>query len=70
LGSWYLAAAAYNTGEGRVTRALKQVTGRTRGTDADFYRISHRLPKETRDYVPKLIAAARIGSNPARYGFE
>lgn len=70
LGSWYLAAAAYNTGEGRVTRALKQVTGRTRGTDADFYRIASRLPKETRDYVPKLIAAARIGSNPARYGFD
>lgn len=70
FGSWYLAAAAYNTGEGRVARVLKQVTGRQRGTDADFYRISHRLPKETRDYVPKLIAAARIGKNPARYGFD
>lgn len=69
FGSWYLAAAAYNTGEGRVSRVLKQVTGRTRGTDADFYRIASRLPKETRDYVPKLIAAARIGNNPARYGF-
>jgi peptidoglycan lytic transglycosylase D len=69
FGSWYLAAAAYNTGEGRVARAMKQVTGRTRGTDADFYRISSRLPKETRDYVPKLIAAAQIGKNPARYGF-
>lgn len=70
FGSWYLAAAAYNTGEGRVARVLKQVTGRKRGTDADFYRIAHRLPKETRDYVPKLIAAARIGKNPARYGFN
>jgi membrane-bound lytic murein transglycosylase D len=70
FGSWYLAAAAYNTGEGRVRRVLKEVTGRTRGTDADFYRISSRLPKETRDYVPKLIAAAQIGKNPARYGFD
>ena len=70
FGSWYLAAAAYNGGEGRVSKALKQVTGRTRGTDADFYRISHRLPRETRDYVPKLIAAARIGNNPRRYGFD
>jgi membrane-bound lytic murein transglycosylase D len=69
FGSWYLAAAAYNTGQGRVARVLKQVTGQTKGTDADFYRIAHRLPKETRDYVPKLIAAARIGSNPAQYGF-
>ena len=69
FGSWYLAAAAYNTGQGRVARVLKQVTGKTKGTDADFYRIAHRLPRETRDYVPKLIAAARIGSNPQQYGF-
>jgi len=69
LGSWYLAAAAYNSGEGTVLRALKSMTGRTRGTDADYFRISPRLPKETRDYVPKLVAAARIGSDPARYGF-
>jgi soluble lytic murein transglycosylase-like protein len=69
LGSWYLAAAAYNSGEGTVTRALKKETGRTRGTDADYYRIASRLPKETRDYVPKMIAAARIGSDPTRYGF-
>jgi membrane-bound lytic murein transglycosylase D len=69
FGSWYLAAAAYNTGQGRVARVMKQVTGKTRGTDADYYRIAHRLPKETREYVPKMIAAARIGSNPERYGF-
>lgn len=69
FGSWYLAAAAYNTGQGRVARVLKQVTGKKRGTDADYYRIAHRLPKETREYVPKLIAAARIGTNPQKYGF-
>jgi len=69
LGSWYLAAAAYNSGEGTVLRALKKTTGKTRGTDADYFRISPNLPKETRDYVPKLIAASRIGSNPGRYGF-
>jgi soluble lytic murein transglycosylase-like protein len=70
FGSWYLAAAAYNTGQGRVARVLKQVTGKTRGTDADYYRIAHRLPRETRDYVPKMVAAARIGTNPQRYGFS
>ena len=69
FGSWYLAAAAYNTGQGRVARIMKQVTGRTKGTDADFYRIAARLPKETREYVPKLVAAARIGAEPEKYGF-
>lgn len=68
FGSWYLAAAAYNAGEGRVSRVLKQVTGRTRGSDEDFYRIASLLPKETRNYVPKLIAVARIAKEPARYG--
>jgi len=68
LGSWYLAAAAYNSGEGTVLKALKKVTGKTTGTDADFFKIMSNLPKETQDYVPKLIAAARIGNDPAKYG--
>jgi hypothetical protein len=49
---------------------MKQTLGRTTGTDADYYRISSRLPRETRDYVPKMIAAARIGAQPAKYGFR
>ena len=69
FGSWYLAAAAYNTGENRVGRIMREVTGSERGTDADYYRIANRLPQETRDYVPKLIAAARIAKEPAKYGF-
>ena len=68
FGSWYLAAAAYNSGEGTVLRALKRVTGRTTGTDEDFFRILPVLPRETQDYVPKLIAAARIGNAPHEYG--
>jgi membrane-bound lytic murein transglycosylase D len=69
FGSWYLAAAAYNGGQGRVSRVLKEVTGRTKGTDEDFYRIAHRLPRETRDYVPKMIAVARVAKDPERFGF-
>jgi membrane-bound lytic murein transglycosylase D len=68
FGSWYLAAAAYNTGENRVGRHMRNVTGRERGTDADYYRISHLLPRETREYVPMMIAAARISKEPDRYG--
>ncbi len=69
FGSWYLAAAAYNTGENRVGRIMREVTGSERGTDADYYRIASRLPQETQDYVPKLIAAARIAKDPEKYGF-
>ena len=68
FGSWYLAAAAYNSGQGTVSKAMRTVTGRTRGTDADFFRIMKKLPKETQDYVPKLIATAKVGSERAKYG--
>jgi membrane-bound lytic murein transglycosylase D len=70
LGSWYLAAAAYNSGEGTVRKALRNTIGKTEGTDADFFRIMSKLPKETQDYVPKLIAAARVGSDPVKYGLN
>ncbi len=69
FGSWYLAAAAYNTGENRVGRIMREVTGSERGTDGDYYRISALLPKETQDYVPMIIAAGRISKHPERYGF-
>lgn len=68
FGSWYLAAAAYNTGEGRVARVMRQVTGKEKGRDADFWRIRGRLPRETREYVPLMVAAALIGKEPAKYG--
>jgi hypothetical protein len=70
FGSWYLAAAGYNTGENRVGRIMREVTGSEKGTDEDFYRIWDRLPRETRDYVPLMVAAARIAKDPAKYGFE
>lgn len=70
FGSWYLAAAAYNTGENRVARIMRQTTGSEKGSDEDYYRISKLLPRETQDYVPMMIAAARISKDPAKYGFE
>jgi membrane-bound lytic murein transglycosylase D len=68
LGSWYLAAAAYNSGEGTVLKAMKRVLGRTKGSDEDFFAILPSLPRETQDYVPKLIAATRVGNAPEQYG--
>jgi membrane-bound lytic murein transglycosylase D len=61
-GSWPLALAAYNSGEGTVQRAIK------RQRTTDFW--SLRLPRETKDYVPKFLAAMEIASDPERYGFE
>jgi membrane-bound lytic murein transglycosylase D len=69
FGSWYLAAAAYNTGENRVGRIMTDATGSERGTDEDYYRIWDRLPGETRDFVPAMVALSRIGRDPGQYGF-
>lgn len=68
FGSWYLAAAAYNTGEGRVARVMKEMTGSEKGEESDFWRIRRRLPAETREYVPLMLAAALIGKEPHKYG--
>lgn len=66
FGSWPLALAAYNSGEYRVNRAILKHYNR------DFWYLSERrsLPRETRNYVPKLIAAIRIAKNPEKYGFH
>lgn len=72
LGSVYLAAAAYNAGAGRVERAIARLPGEPDSVDDQtFFEIaSHRsLRRETRDYVPKLIAAALIAKQPTHYGF-
>ncbi|HUL49346.1 MAG TPA: LysM peptidoglycan-binding domain-containing protein [Gemmatimonadales bacterium] len=71
-GSVYLAAAAYNAGVGRVERGLGRLPGETDSiTDNTFFQLADRryLRRETRDYVPKLIAASFIAKQPAHYGF-
>jgi membrane-bound lytic murein transglycosylase D len=73
FGSWYLAAAAYNAGAGRVSRGIERLPTSDGGpNDATFFELSDRryLRLETRDYVPKLIAAALIAKEPERYGFD
>jgi len=74
FGSIYLAAAAYNAGGGKVSRGLARLPEDEEdslNSDATFFRLSdtRHLRQETRDYVPKLIAAAIIAKEPERYGF-
>ena len=72
MGSVYLAAAAYNAGAGRIERGLSRLPGEPDTlTDHTFFQLADRryLRRETRDYVPKLIAAALIAKQPERYGF-
>ncbi len=63
FGSWELALAAYNCGEGRVARHIKRYKTR------DFWKL-RRLPRQTRNYVPTFMGAMVIAKNPAEYGFD
>ena len=75
FGSLYLAAAAYNAGSGqgvpRTHAGCRTRTSERLNSDATFFRLydTKLLRRETKDYVPKLIAAALIAKEPERYGF-
>jgi membrane-bound lytic murein transglycosylase D len=65
-GDWHLALASYNGGPGRVKRAMR------RAGKENFWSLSSTskwLPRETREYVPMILAAVIIARNPAQYGF-
>jgi membrane-bound lytic murein transglycosylase D len=66
-GDWHLALASYNGGPGRVQRAMRR-SGRK-----DFWSLTattRYLPRETRDYVPLILAAVIVARNPAQYGMN
>lgn len=65
FGDWYLAMAGYNGGEGRVRRAIARTGSK------DFWELSRRrfFRRETRNYVPAILAATIISKNPEAYGF-
>lgn len=65
-GNWLHALAAYNTGDGRVKRAIRR--NKRKGKSTDFF--SLRLPKETRAYVPKLLALRDIIEFPEKYNIQ
>ncbi|MDX1566989.1 MAG: LysM peptidoglycan-binding domain-containing protein, partial [Longimicrobiales bacterium] len=69
-GSWYLALAAYNGGWGRVQRILDRHAPGALPSDSLFWALREHFPAETRDYVPKLLAAAWVAENPVLYGFD
>ena len=62
-GDWLLSLAAYNAGPGRINSAIRRAGGKS-----NYWNL--RLPRETRDYVPKLLALAQIISNPQLHQFQ
>jgi membrane-bound lytic murein transglycosylase D len=65
FGCWQLAAAGYNAGEHRIEKAIEK------HDTSDFWKLRayNALPKETREYVPQIFAAAIIAKDPERFGF-
>ncbi len=65
FGCWYLAAAGYNAGERRIEKAIEK------HNTNDFWELVkyNTLPRETREYIPRLIAAAVIAKDPEKFGF-
>lgn len=63
-GDWMLALAAYNSGSGNVRKAIRY--NKKRGRSTDFFHL--RLPKETKYYVPKLLALKKLIAEPEKYG--
>ncbi|MDX1647444.1 MAG: transglycosylase SLT domain-containing protein [Longimicrobiales bacterium] len=69
FGSWFLALAAYNGGPNRTRRILRRHAPLAEPSDSVFWSLRRHWPRETRAFVPKLIAAILVAQEPVRYGF-
>ncbi len=70
FGSWFLALAAYNGGPNRARRILRQNAPLAVPSDSLFWALRHHWPRETREFVPKLVGAIIVAQNPRRFGYE
>lgn len=70
FGSWFLALAAYNGGPNRARRILRERAPVAPHSDSLFWALRHHFPRETREFVPKLVGAIMVAQNPQRFGYE
>jgi membrane-bound lytic murein transglycosylase D len=70
FGSWFLALAAYNSGPYRIQRILDRYAPLSPRSDSLYWALRDRMPRETRDFVPKFYAAALVAENPGAHGFD